>query len=83
MILNRYVKKNVKVSEFKDEFNPYFIGHSRKIKFFRINFLLRLYNEDYTLNEKKMYRIMSLITSKVNTIQLTPQNQHPIFYNES
>ena len=35
MILNRYVIKNVKVSEFKDEFNPYFIEQSRKFKFFQ------------------------------------------------
>ena len=52
MIINRYVIKNVKLSEFKDEFNPYFIENSRKFKFFTISFLLRLYNQEHTLNEK-------------------------------
>ena len=52
IILNRYVMKNVKVSEFKDEFNPYFTEHSRKFKFFTISVLLRLYNEEHPLNEK-------------------------------
>ena len=44
--------KNVKVSEFKVEFNPYFIEHSRKFKFFTVSILLRLYNEEHPLNEK-------------------------------
>ena len=52
MISNRHVIKNVKVSDFKDESNPYFIEHSGKLKFFTISILLRLYNEEHPLNEK-------------------------------
>ena len=51
-ILNRYVIKNVKVSDFEDEFNPFFIEHSRKFKFFTISILLNLYNEEHPLNKK-------------------------------
>ena len=29
LIINRYVLKNVKVDEFEDKFNPYFIEHSK------------------------------------------------------
>ena len=31
LIINRYVIKNVKVDEFKDIFNPYFIEHTKKM----------------------------------------------------
>ena len=52
LILNRYVIKNVEVSNFKEEFISYFSAHSRKYKFFTISILLRLYNEEHPLNEK-------------------------------
>ena len=53
MILNRHVIKNVKVSEFKDELNPYFIEHSRKFKFFTKNIFSILYNKEHPPYEKK------------------------------
>ena len=42
MILNRYVINNVKVGEIKDEFNPYFIEHSKKNKFFTVSILFKI-----------------------------------------
>ena len=41
LILNRYVKKNVNIDEFKDIFNPYFMEHTKKFKYFEICILLR------------------------------------------
>ena len=60
MILNRYVIKNVKISEFKDEFNPNFIEHSRKFNFFTISIFLRLYNKENPLNQKKYVKLCHL-----------------------
>ena len=44
MILNRSVIKNVEINNIKDVFNPYFTAHTRKINFFTVSILLRLYD---------------------------------------
>ena len=52
LILNRYVNKNVEVSKFEDEFNPYFIAHTRKINFFTVSISSGFYDGDHPFNVK-------------------------------
>ena len=49
---NQYVMKNVKVSEFRDEYKLCSIEHSGKFIFFTISILIRLYDGEHPLNEK-------------------------------
>ena len=46
LILNRYVIKNVKVKEFKDIFNTYFIEHTKKFVYFSVQVIIKFNKDD-------------------------------------
>ena len=80
LILNRCFIKNVKVNEFKDIFNPYFIEHTKKFVYFSVQVILNF--DDGCFRHKVSVSNNVIITLKVKTIQLIQQNQLVIFYIE-
>ena len=52
LILIRYVFKIVELIKFQDEFNPYFIPHTRRFTFFTIHLSLRLFEDEDIWNNQ-------------------------------
>ena len=76
LILNRYVIKKVKVREFKDIFNPYFINLQKELFFFSVSVLLKFDDDDIDCFKHKK-SVSNNVTYSIESENYTTHTTEP------